>query len=129
MKRYDVLHSSMGGVDEVESESGEYVRADDALAREAALREELAERKRKQLRSCQIAIGKSQLAKELQAKLTAAEQRDAGLVELLQQMIEADSLIEQWTSNESAEGAEIMFQVAFDKIKAALKPTESGASE
>lgn len=35
----------------------------------AALREELAERKRKHLRSCQIAIGKSQLAKERHSEL------------------------------------------------------------
>ena len=36
---------------------------------------ELSERKRKHLRSCQLAIGKSQLAKDLQQRLTVAEQR------------------------------------------------------
>lgn len=51
----------------------------------AALREELAERKRKHLRSCQLAIGKSQLAKELQQRLTVAEQRESELEGLLEE--------------------------------------------
>lgn len=42
---------------------------DTALSQLAALREELADRKRKHLRSCSIAIGKSQLAKERHAEL------------------------------------------------------------
>lgn len=39
-----------------------------------ALQQRLTERTRKHLRSCQLAIGKSQLAKELQQRLTVAEQ-------------------------------------------------------
>jgi hypothetical protein len=49
-----------------------YTLESDAQSELAALRVELAERKRKHLRSCQIAIGKSQLAKERHAQLIEA---------------------------------------------------------
>ena len=57
-----------------EDEEGDFVKYDDHQSQLAALREELAERKRKHLRSCQIAIGKSQLAKERHAQLIEAEE-------------------------------------------------------
>ncbi|MBP3935110.1 MAG: hypothetical protein J6D44_14750, partial [Pseudomonas sp.] len=45
-----------------------------------ALQQRLTERTRKHLRSCQLAIGKSQLAKELQQRLTVAEQALGGML-------------------------------------------------
>lgn len=81
----------------------------------SVLREELAERKRKHLRSCQLAIGKSQLAKELQQRLTAAEQRNAAMAELL------DSISKCYAATLSL--------YTLEKIAASLQPTESGASE
>lgn len=48
-------------------------------AQRRKLREELQDRKRKHLRICQISIGKSQLTKDLQQRLTVAEQRAGDL--------------------------------------------------
>ena len=80
---------------------------DNALPQLAALREELAECKRRHLRSCQIAIGKSQLSKErlmqldfaashaenLQQRLADAERRNsdcATKLELAASMMDDD---------------------------------------
>lgn len=117
---------------------------------EVVLSSDFDELKRKHLRSCQIAIGKSQLAKErhaqlisaqselaalreevakqgddyckrvdevidLQQRLTAAEQRNAELIKLLQHFANCADVrqVGTWSMN----------------YVAALKPTESGASE
>lgn len=52
-----------------------------ALVSNRTLREELADRKAKHLRSCQIAIGKSQLAKQRHAEVNALQQRLTALDE------------------------------------------------
>lgn len=114
---------------------------DAAQSELAALRDQLAERKRKHLRSCQIAIGKSQLAKErysdlaelgaecssLYKRLTASEQRNAELVELLRDT--EKSIL--W--HQAQQPMSLRLSRHLDKtrtrIKKAVKPTESGASE
>lgn len=101
----------------------------------AALREELAERKRKHLRSCQIAIGKSQLAKELQAKLTAAEQRNAFLeAQVSAKDIGIDFHDAMISAVSMSEDTALMAWVPSDweakrrTLLSNAKPTESGAS-
>ena len=81
--------------------------------REAALREELA--------GCEATMrfneGKNH---EIHQRLTAAEQRNAELVELLRETVPALSL---------AASAFKAQKPVYIKVKNALKPTESGASE
>lgn len=112
VKRYDVLHSSIGGVDEVESECGEYVRADDALSRIAVLREELA-------RVQKISDNYYSLTVEANQLLADAKRRNGELEVLLMNTAEV-------LRSGNGYGWE---DAQADIIDAALKPTESGASE
>jgi len=96
----------------------ERLRADTAVAEVAALREELAS-----LREALIQSG--DLKNGLQQSLTAAEQRNADLRELLSlirntrgTMLMTDPPQDPWK-----------YHRIEDRIRAALKPTESGASE
>lgn len=96
----------------------------------AALREELATEKRNEHNSevaYQAAIEKQNELRDrknsivdLQQRLTAAEQRNAGLVELLRETLPALAL--------GASAFKSVKPVQM-KVKAVLKPTESGASE
>ncbi|KTC62704.1 hypothetical protein AO262_21095 [Pseudomonas fluorescens ABAC62] len=65
----------------------------------------------------------------LQQRLTAADERADLLEGLLRELIDADSVLAQWTSNEVADDAENAYQNAFEKLKAALKPAEGGGDE
>lgn len=73
-----------------------------ALVSNPALREELADRKAKHLRSCQIAIGKSQLAKQrhaevnaLQQRLTAADERNDALEQRNAELVAQSQLLKR----------------------------------
>ena len=57
---------------------------------------------------------------ELKERLTAAEQRNVGLVELLEEVL--SEVPHGW-------GASFSESELADRIRAAIKPTESGASE
>ena len=113
VKRYDVLHSSIGGVDEVESECGEYVRADDALSRIAVLREELA-------RVQKISDNYYSLTVEANQHLADAERRNAELTDLIEKA-------HTWVDRNNCGGWDA-YELR-DRLADALKPTESGASD
>lgn len=111
------------------------------------MREELAERRRKHLRSSQIAIGKSQLAKERQAhinirdrelefaaehagelhqRLTAAERRN---VELVASIVALPDEFKELSGCENTAGVYARIDYISDWVAELAKPTESGASE
>lgn len=118
VKRYTESCMEGGGV--CPSRDGEFVTFLDyeaALAREAALREELAQTKRTAITEIE-ALHRTMYG---QAKdLTAAEQRNAELIELLRETLPALAL--------GASAFKSVKPVQM-KVRAALKPTESGASE
>lgn len=114
VKRY---HLYLTGVRECEL--GDYVLHSDALAREAALREGLAaSRKNTEFAQESMQIFADE-ADKLQQRLTAAEQRSAELEVLLMNTAEV-------LRSGNGYGWE---EAQADIIDAALKPTESGASD
>lgn len=122
VKRYDCSGTMC------QSEDGDWVSSSDfdaALAREAALREELAkarEAAKEELDGVKYTRRKfRQERDDLQQRLTAAEQRNAELVELLSNVSES-------VTGRNGTFARIPADW-FDKRDAVLKPTESGASE
>lgn len=83
LKRYDVRRSSSGGVDEVASKSGEYVRAADALAREDELEREVTALKQRLRRS---KAAKDKVYEIGQSQTQKSKQRNADLIELLRSL-------------------------------------------
>jgi len=102
---------------EFEDFDAERLRADTAVAEVAALREELADLA--ELKAYVTIPLRERCAerKELQQRLTAAEQRNSDLVELLRAIKRHDP------------DTQCMTYPMHRRIDAALKPTESGASE
>lgn len=101
------------------TQGGSFVLEADFVAREAALREELTEAKNQ-------AVNWRHTSENLNRQLIAAEQRNAELVELLRQI--RDQAGKHHMSH-SALNLKTQMANIHQKLDAALKPTESGASK
>ena len=116
VKRYRADHRH---VVETEFDDAQFVLASDydaAQSELAALREELASAKQVLEATRDARDAEQYVNAELRVKLTSAEQRNATMSALLREVSES-----LWQEDDSGD--------LFERIDAALKPTESGASE
>lgn len=98
-----------------DAEHGEFVKFEDHQAELAALREEMMAHLKIRDRELEVA---AEHTDDMQQRLTAAEQRNSELVELLR-------TVQGWIPKKGYEFANQQWWA----VEAAIKPTESGASE